>query len=108
MATAPLRFEVLINGKVVATTGVGGANGVLSAIVTWVRRNPAAISAKVRADPDFDELAFLNEFCELELRALDSVADQHNSWGKHGLRPGDEVTIRVLPSGEYDAPNGAA
>jgi hypothetical protein len=107
MANAPLRFEVLVNGKVVATTGVGAAYGVLSAIVTWVRRNPAAISAKVRADPDFDELTFLNEVCEVELGALDSVADQHSSWGKHGLRPGDEVTIRVLPSGQYDAPTAA-
>jgi hypothetical protein len=104
MTNAPLRFEVLVNGKVVATTGVGSAYGVLSAVVSWVRRNPAAISAKIRADPDFDELTVLKEVCEVELGALDSVANRHSSWGKHDLRPGDEVTIRVLPSGQYDAP----
>ena len=102
---APLRIEVLLNGRRVAIAGVESL-GVLSAIVTWVRRNPANITAKMRADPEFDELHFLRETCELELSGLDSVTDKHLFWAREALRPGSEVTIRVLGPGAIDRPRG--
>ena len=102
-ATAPVRFEVLLNGRRVAITGIKEF-GVMSAIITWVRRNPKNITAKMRAEPGFDELHFLREICELELGGLDSSADKHLFWAREALRPGSEITIRVLPAGEFDAP----
>ena len=102
-ATAPIRVEVLLNGRRIAIAGIEKF-GVISAIVTWVRRNPANITATMRSEKDFDETHFLREICELELSGLDSVRDKHVFWAKDALRPGSEVTIRILPAGEFDAP----
>jgi hypothetical protein len=100
---APLRFQVLVNGKPIAITGTS-TFGVLTTIVNWVRRDPAAITDELRKSPNFDEVKFSAEVCELELSALDSITKRHASWGATTLRPGDEVTVRILPSGEYDDP----
>ena len=78
----------------------------MSAIITWVRRNPKNISAKMRAEPNFDELHFLREICELEIGGLDSNTDKHLFWAKEALRPGSEITIRVLSAGDFDTPKG--
>jgi hypothetical protein len=103
--SAPVRFEVLLNGRRVAITGIEHF-GVMSAIITWVRRNPKNITEKMRADPGFDELRFLRELCELEVGGLDASTDKHLSWAKEALRPGSEITIRVLSAGEFDPPKG--
>jgi hypothetical protein len=78
----------------------------MSAIITWVRRNPKNITEKMRADPGFDELHFLRELCELEVGGLDAATDTHLSWAKEALRPGSEITIRVLSAGGFDPPKG--
>ena len=103
MPQAPLRFQVLVNGKPIAITGTN-IFGVLTTFVNWVRRDPAAITEEMRKSADFDEAKFSTEVCELQLSALDSITNRHASWGSTSLRPGDEVTVRILPGGEYDAP----
>ena len=107
MATSRIRFQVSINGHPVAIVGVGDY-GVLHAIVSWVRRSPAAITDEVRARPDFDEQWFLKERCELLLGALDTIAQRDHSWPKRDLSPGDEITIRVLADGDYEVPSADA
>jgi hypothetical protein len=106
-AEAPIRVEVLLNGRRIALAGVEQF-GVISAIVTWVRRNPAKITEKMRADPKFDESRFLREVCEVEVGGLNSITENHLSWAKEALQPGSEVTIRILPSGPFDAPKNDA
>jgi hypothetical protein len=103
MKTAPLRFEILLNGRRLAVTGIEKF-GVLSTVISWVRRNPANLTAEKRREEGFDELQFLREICEIEFGGLDSAADRSLFWGRESLRAGDEVTIRVLPPGEYDEP----
>ena len=107
MKTAPVRFEILLNGRRLATTGIERF-GVLSAVISWVRRNPSNVTAEMRAKDEFDELHFLREVCELEFGGLDSVADRNVFCGKETLRPGDEVAVRILPQGEYDSPRSGA
>jgi len=101
--SAPLRLEILLNGRRLAIAGVEQF-GVLSAIVSWVRRNPDKVTPEMRKREGFDELHFLREICEFQLSGLDSVTDESVFWVKEELRPGSEVTIRVLPQGEFDAP----
>jgi hypothetical protein len=107
MKTAPVRLEILLNGRRLATTGIEQF-GVLSAVLTWCRRNPSNVTAAMRGEDGFDELHFLREVCELEFGGLNSVADRNVFWGKEALRPGDEVTVRILPQGEYDNPRSGA
>ena len=100
---AGMRIEVLLNGKRVAVAGVEEF-GVVSAIVTWVKRRPGKVPEKVRSREDFDENEFLREECTLEVSGLDSVADRHRGWAREALRAGAEITIRVLGPGEYNDP----
>ena len=102
-ATASLRVEVLLNGKRIAIAGVNSF-GVISAGVTWARRNPADVTAKMRADKEFNEGDFLREICELDITGLDAVKDKHVSWAHGILQPGNEVTVRILAAGPFDPP----
>ena len=40
----------------------------------------------------------------IEISGLDAIKDKHVSWAKEALRPGSEVTIRILPAGKFDPP----
>jgi hypothetical protein len=103
MPNAPLRFEVKVNGARVATIGADDP-GVLTAIISWVKRGPQGITSEMRSDPKFNESVFLKEVCDLELGGLNSGTNRHTSWSRTSLQPGDEVTVRILGSGEYDPP----
>ena len=103
MNTATLRYELLVNGERVTVAGVR-EYGVLSGIVSWVKRSPANVTAELRARKGFDEAEFLREVCEVTVTGLDSSSQDHFQWAQRSLRPGDEVTFRILPHGECDAP----
>src|SRR5687768_3728837 len=97
--TAPLRIEVLVNGRSLGVAGVEQF-GVVSAVLSWVRRAPSKITEEMRADAHFDEQWFLRERCTVELGGLDSITETHLTWAKEALLPGAEVTIRILGPGE--------
>jgi len=97
---ALIRFEIFVNGERVAITGLD-TFGVLSAHLSLVVRDPAK-----RANAEND--GRLPNTCYFEYGGLDSASDTDLSWGREALRPGDEVTTRILPAGEYDAPQSDA
>src|SRR4051812_28207085 len=103
MPTEPLRLEVFLNGQRVAVIGTA-SYGVLSAIVSAVQRAPSAMTDELRSSPDFDEAKFLKQTCRLEIGGLDSTTQRHFGWDPTDLKPGDEITVRVLSGGEYDSP----
>jgi hypothetical protein len=96
-----MRIEVLLDGRRVAIAGVEQF-GVVSAMITWVKRDPEGITAKIRAREHFDETDFVREACTLEISGMSS--DTHLAWAREALRAGSEITVRVLGPGEYDAP----
>jgi hypothetical protein len=100
---AGMRVEVLLNGRSVAIAGVEEF-GVVSTIVTWVKRRPGKVPDKVRSREGFDEAEFLREQCTLEISGLDSVSEKHQGWAREALQPGSEITIRVLGPGEFNPP----
>ena len=103
MSSAPLRFELLINGEKVTVAGVNDF-GVMSGIVSWVKRSPSKVTAKLRARDGFDEAEFLKEVCEVTVTGLDSSNEHHFQWVQRALVPGDEVTFRILSQGDVDVP----
>ena len=100
---ARIRMEVSVNGVVRCVGGVGDF-GVLNTIVTWVRRRPEMIHPTLRDIPEFNEADALKEELDVTLGGLDSTLDNQLDWLKESLKPGDVVTIRLLPEGDYDAP----
>jgi hypothetical protein len=94
-----IAFTVKINGKKIATAGVGD-KGVLTVVTSWVNR-------KVR-DPK--PLAVIpgqfEECCHLELGGLASREDEdaHLLWAGQDLCVGDEIKISVLETEKIDEP----
>jgi hypothetical protein len=88
-----IAFKVSLNGKHVCTAGVGEF-GVVSAIVTWVRRRPE----KSRDGKSIEE--------ELtaDIGGLDSDANEHLKWLARRLRVGDRITLEVINADRVHKP----
>src|SRR5262245_46394729 len=89
-----LAFEVSVNGKTVCIAGFDDY-GVLSAILTWVRRRP-----DVEFQPGSEEL----EFTVGGLISGSTNSEENLDWLKQELRVGDDVRIRVIESDRADEP----
>ena len=98
-----VRFQLLVNGKVSGTAGIEMV-GVLNVIVGWVRRDPAAAPKEAKSDPHFNEQEWIHNRVDVRLRGLDSGTEEFVEWVGEPLEASDEVTVRVLPPGEYDPP----
>ena len=81
-------FVVLLNGKELATGGVGC--GVLAANVTSVDPGPESSG--------HDEVG-------VQLGGLDTAKNEHVEWLQKRLRVGDEVRIRVVNADAVDRPH---
>ena len=86
------RFEILKNGERVCISGIKG-DGVLSVGVTYVK-HPGQDSAH-----------------DLEIGGLgmfdgSQTHQHHATWLSPVVATGDEITIRILPPGNYDQPHG--
>jgi hypothetical protein len=98
-----IRFQILVNGEVRGTAGMESI-GVLSLTLSWVRRDPTAMPEELASDPEFSVEQWIGNEVDVHLSGLDSAAREHVEWFGSELRPGDEVTVRVLAPGEFDAP----
>lgn len=106
MNRMPLRYELLVNGEKISVAGVK-EYGFLTGIVSWVKRSPENITTALRAREGFDETEFLQEACEVSVTGFDSASQKHFQWAQRALKPGDEVTIRILSPGEFDEPQSS-
>jgi len=88
-----IAFKVSLNGRQVCKAGVRDF-GVVSAIVTWVRRRPE----KSRDGKTIEE--------ELtaKIGGLDSDAKEHLKWLARRLHVGDRITVEVVESERVDKP----
>jgi hypothetical protein len=86
------RFEILKNGERICISGING-DGVLSVGLTYVK-HPGQEQAH---DLRIGGLGF-----------FDGSQDRqhHAGWPSPEVTTGDEITIRILPAGDYDEPQG--
>ena len=94
---ADIRYQVLMNGRVVCTAGVEGLGGVLVASLTWAKR-------KRRIDDNVPIEADILEPHWLHVGGIDPAMDDHVEWCDEPLQPGDEITFRILGPGVADEP----
>lgn len=73
--------------------------GVLSAIVSWVLRDPAKHDKNKH--PDLEE--YLREELEVSLGGL-TRRGHHVEWIKKPLQINDEIKIKILGPGDFDPP----
>lgn len=89
-------FQIYLNGKKLTTAGVGDL-GVLSAVVSWVRRKGDHTLAK-KQDRMEEELS-------LHVGGLISPTEEHVRWLDRGLKVGDEVRIAIAEDAKVDRPS---
>ena len=88
-------FVLYLNGKKLCTAGVGD-QGVLTAIVDWVRRKgPRTLSR--RSDNVEEELG-------VSLEGLITRTGEHVRWRRQRLDVGDEVRIKIVETESVDKP----
>lgn len=88
-------FEVSVNGNTVCVAGVG-AEGVLSAILSWAQKSPEFRKARGQGwTPS-----------EPHLHVGGLVKEEHLRWlnGQFEVAVGDEVTVRVIEADTVDEP----
>jgi hypothetical protein len=90
-----IAFEVSLNGKRACVAGVEGF-GVLSAILSWVRRHP---EKRRQGRTAAEGLIVVGG-----LRSEASGPGEHLKWISRSLRVGDRVSIRVVDTLKVDVP----
>src|SRR5438128_351292 len=95
-----MRFQVLVNGSPVCTSGQD-AFGVLTAVLSWRKLDPTKIPPEKRAAPS--KVSSDGEL-EFSVGGIDGTENVHTSWKVPPVGVGDEITIRVLAPGQFDAP----
>ena len=93
-----MRFELVINGQPVCIAGIKDY-GVLTAILSWVLRDPAKYDAnKHPAIEEYSEEELNVHLCGLLNNG------EHVEWIKTQLQIGDEIRIKILGPGDIDNP----
>jgi hypothetical protein len=88
-----IAFRVSLNGTRVCTAGIRDF-GVLSAIVTWVRRRPE----------HGRDGGTIEEHLTVEVGGFTSTSRHHSQWLRRRLRVGDRVSIDVVDAAKADRP----
>jgi hypothetical protein len=88
-------FQVSLNDKKLCTAGVG-EHGVLTTMVTWVRRKGGATREK---KPDSVE-----EELSLHVGGLITPKQEHVDWVERRLKAGDEVRVKIVGTTKVDQP----
>jgi len=94
----PHRFEILGNGKRFCMAGMDF--GVLSMMLTWVRRDPA------NAAPHSEDSSEDSEGGDVDLHVGGLKNDVHLDWCNMYVDAGDEIVVRILGPGPADPPKG--
>ncbi len=88
-------FEVSVNGEKLCTAGIG-EYGVLSCILSWVKRHPD------RYKPEMP-IEFLDEELHLDVGGIEDK--ESIKWLKDfNLEVGSEISIRIIESDYTDEP----
>lgn len=96
-----IRFEVSINGEHVCTAGIENF-GVVSAILSAVRRNPAKFKEDLQGFSS--EAEFSSATVNFSVSGIDDD-DRHVHWTDSlKIEEGDEIVLRMLPAGSFEEP----
>lgn len=94
-----MRFEISINGEAVCVCGVEGY-GVLTAMIARRMNDPDDRPEGVDMTPE----EWADDRPWVDVGGFENATLEYPSWVNEKLKPGDEVTIKVLPPGPADAP----
>ena len=94
-----IAFDVFLNRKKLARAGMG-SDGVLTAMVTWVRRRSSRPNGK-RRQPQWERDL---SFSLAGYKSTNGDVGEHFKWEDRKLKPGDVLTIKVIAAARVDEP----
>ena len=94
-----IAFDVFLNRKKLARAGMG-SDGVLTAMVTWVRRRSSRPNGK-RRQPQWERDL---SFSLAGYKSTNGDVGEHFKWEDRKLKPGDVLTIKVITAARVDEP----
>lgn len=97
-----VRFEVLVNGDRRCIAGIP-TYGVLSSTLDWAVRNPACKPESYTPE-QWSRQRLRMSVGGLQVDGPGEAESKQLAWAFEDLKPGDEITVRVLGPGEFDAP----
>lgn len=91
----PVRFEVTVNGRLLCVAGID-RDGVLTVAVQAENLPVGEDGSSLRGTPGG----------KLQIVSVYGLTDEDVTWQwpEALIGPGDEILIRVLPSGQFDSP----
>ena len=93
-------FEIHINDKRICTAGIDSEFGVLSSILTWVKRDLNEFPFESRDKIQIEELTL-----DLSGHKSHGKNDYENiKWISKSLSVGDEIKIKIIESEIFDEP----
>jgi hypothetical protein len=95
-----IAFEITINGQKITTAGVESEFGMLTALLTWTRRDIRELPAEIRSEVPEEDLKIV-----LSGQRIIAKNDMENlQWKGHTLKPGDDVRIKIVDVERVDDP----
>lgn len=95
-----IAFEIVVNDKKVCTAGVDSDYGMLTAILSWARRDLSRLPAEVRTEVPGEALKMVVS----GQRNLGGRDLENLQWTGCDLKPGDEIRIAIVDVDRVDAP----
>jgi hypothetical protein len=86
-----------MNGRVICTWGVNGPGGVMSAILSWVKRDR-------QPDDEVSDDETIVESRWFTVGGIDHQTNDHGNWCEEPVQVGDEIRIRILGPGPANEP----
>lgn len=95
-----IAFEIYINGKKRCTAGAASEFGMLTALLTWAKRDTRRLPAAVRSEVAEEDLKII-----VSGQRTRSDNDLENlQWKSCALEPGDEIRIKIVETERVDDP----
>lgn len=95
-----IAFEIFVNEEKVCTAGVDSDYGMLTAILSWAKRDLSRLPVSVRADVPGEALKMVVS----GQRNLDDSDLENLQWTGCDLKAGDEIRIAIVDVDRVDAP----
>jgi hypothetical protein len=95
-----IAFDIVVNEKKVCTAGVDSDYGMLTAILSWAKRDLSRLPAEVRTEVPGEALKMVVS----GQRNLDGSDSENLQWTGCDLKPGDEIRIAIVDVDRVDAP----
>jgi hypothetical protein len=98
-----IAFEIFLNGEKICTAGVETDFGMLTAVISWTKRDLDRLPNEVRSEVSAEDLKMIVS----GQKSLGENRYENLQWQGRELKPGDDIRIRIVDAEQADAPESS-